>query len=110
MVAGHHGEPQQPRLGVQVRVPRVLVAAADDQVPGPGESPGHQLTLCRAAAAHLSVQRKIPTSTRPSDISTFMFLLSQDLSSVTPGLSVEAEGGIASSSMMPQTATIYDLT
>ena len=78
--------------------------------PDLAQAPGHQLTLCRAAAAHLSVQRKIPTSTRPSDISTFMFLLSQDLSSVTPGLSVEAEGGTASSSMMPQTATIYDLT
>ena len=36
---------------------------------------------------YLSVQRKIPTSTLPSDISTFMFLFSQDFNIFTPDLS-----------------------
>ena len=31
-VASHHGEPQLPQLSVQVQVPDVLVAVADDHI------------------------------------------------------------------------------
>ena len=31
-VASHHGEPQLPQLSVQVKVPGVLVAVADDHI------------------------------------------------------------------------------
>ena len=31
-VASHHGEPQLPQLSVQVQVPGVLVAVADDHI------------------------------------------------------------------------------
>ena len=46
LVARHHGEPQLPQLSVQVQVPGVLVAVADDHIVHTPEG-GAQVALYR---------------------------------------------------------------